>query len=542
VLACLHWLVFLWGCGDAPPVLSTDTDAGPGDAGPTGDGMIVSQPGPCAEFEAPMDILRSFPGRYEGNLLGSAADFEVPSGTCEQESASFPISAPGADRVVGLVGLQPGELYAVRLHSPDDLAMYIATGCLPGQRRGEIDGCLAFVDSAVENTELGIFAAPEDGTAYVVIDHFRPGEPPGGTFALDVYPPSCRDDNQCTDPALPYCVDHRCVECRSDFNCGARSRPVCEQRRNVCARGVDLCSDDDEGPVENDDDGPAGARDITPTGTEIHSQSGRICSASAQEADFYSFRVEEDGQDYEITLDWQDWYPGTELDLAIYDHAGRAYGMSYYQRPQQVRLTYLPRGTYYARVKPYGPPQRLATPYTIEAVNASASACSSVADCAASYQTQLFRAECQGSGACAYLEVNAPPPQRHKVGERCDSPDDCASGRCTVTPFVKDAHEKAFCTRPCTSDRDCEREPRLGTDFVCTDYYLDNVCVARCSDPEHCPVMLGSRPYQGLWHHLACQAQLGECQLSPPLRSQSPLRAVAEPRAQTFKFHVRGDR
>jgi len=47
----------------------------------------------------------------------------------------------------------------------------------------------------------------------------------------------CRDDTECEDDKLPYCVDYNCVECRGDTNCNS-TKPICDIQTWACMEDV----------------------------------------------------------------------------------------------------------------------------------------------------------------------------------------------------------------------------------------------------------------------------------------------------------------
>jgi hypothetical protein len=359
--------------------------------------------------------------------------------------------------------------------------------------------CLLYVDASTRGVERGRVVAPPSGSAYVVIDFFLSDDPADGEFSVDVYRTECDDASGCGG-ATEFCVDERCVECASSFDCPSAQSPVCDARTNDCRPPFAGCTADDAS--EDGNDGPAGAVDITPVGASS-SVGGAICNAPGEEVDFFRFTVSASGERFTLALDWTD--PEVDLDLELFDASGVRYGMSFWERPESVALTFLPAGTYYARVQRFGIASRSTTPYTLSAVRQGVAACGGVSDCAAEFDNQIFRGSCT-AGACRPID----PSSGLAVGELCDSASDCASGLCTSFFFNASADSRSACTIGCGDDGDCAA---VGAQFVCTDFLVDNVCVKKCSSDLHCPVVLSVPPQSGPWHRLSCNVSNGRCEL-----------------------------
>ena len=142
--------------------------------------------------------------------------------------------------------------------------------------------------------------------------------------------------------------------------------------------------------------------------------------------------------------------------------------------------------------------------------------CIDSSSCAAEYETQLYRGECNGNGACVAIENETPAAE----GEACDTGDDCDSGRCASFSFTADADTRAVCSSTCTTDTDCAG---LGDDYVCTDYLLENMCVQKCTTDDQCAVLIGNQPTceetdlaclqnPPAWTHLTCAVDTGRCE------------------------------
>ena len=139
--------------------------------------------------------------------------------------------------------------------------------------------------------------------------------------------------------------------------------------------------------------------------------------------------------------------------------------------------------------------------YTLTTERTSGQTCESPSDCAAEFDTQLFRGDCL-AGACEFI-VDQASGQR---GDLCDSPRDCGTGYCSLFSFTSAADERAMCTSRCGADSEC-----LAGE-VCTDYLIENICVAPCAADSDCAVLLGTPPQDTPWTHLVCEVETGHCQ------------------------------
>lgn len=474
-----------YACGGSEPA-EPDAGAPPIDATPP-DGFPA-----CAEFASPVATITAVPAALEGDLAGGGADLLGPTG-CAVEDAPFGMASIGADVVVALPNLDVGTEYVVRLDAPDDLAFYVVTGC--GSAEGPTDEeCLLFVDATVEAAEVGRFTAPAD-TVYVVVDYWAADEPESTGFTLEVYESVCESSSLCTGDT-PVCQDFRCVGCGSDFDCSDAGSPLCDEPTFTCVAGYSSCIGDDAAEVG--DDGPAGAT-LLGAGQLI---AANICNNPSAERDFYRFVVNQPGEHWTITLGWT---AAVDLDVIVFDEDGDLVGMSFYEEPEVVEMTYLPAGTYYAMVDYFAQTQTsMTTSYTISATRIVGDACNSAADCAAEFRNQIFRGDCVG-GACRAIDGGG----LRDPGERCDSDSDCvAAANCASFFFVADADTRMVCGDFCDSDADCAG---MGTDFVCTTYLSDNFCVEKCALDEHCPTVPYSYPDVLPWLRFTCQISTGRC-------------------------------
>lgn len=454
----------------------------------------------CMEFDAPTISFGELPLAWLGDLGEAGADVVAPD-DCQLVDAPFGVSTIGADAVVAIDGLIAGMEYVVRLDADDDLAFYVATGCSTesGPAGGE---CLLFVDATVDVAEVGRFVAPEGGRVYVIVDYWAAGVPNITDFTLEVYQAECETSDSCAAPK-PVCDDGRCVGCTSDFDCFDPATPLCDEPTFTCVPGAALCSGDDG--AENGDDGPAGASVLMPG----QLMQAAICNSPTSEHDFHRFRVTQPGEHWTITLAWT---AAVDLDLEVYDARGQLMGISFYEQPERVALTYLPPGDYYAMIDSYATTQTsVATPYGISAVRQTGGACTSAADCAVEYQNQVFRGDCV-DGACQRIQGLG----LREPGERCDSGSDCTpDSSCpslfsSLFFFIADADTRKVCGNYCADDGDCAG---LGPDFVCTTYMSNNFCVQKCTTDDHCPI----RPFVWAdpppWERYTCQLSTGKCYL-----------------------------
>jgi hypothetical protein len=434
----------------------------------------------------------SVPMHMTGRLDG--ADVEAPQ-HCAIVDAPYGVETAGPDAAVHIGGLVAGQPYMVRVRSTADLSFYVVTGCSTPSGPSDAE-CLLFEDAQPE-LEVGRFVATQPD-AYIVVDFFASHDPTDSTFTLDVYPAMCADSSECGD-ATPACVDGACVECVTSFDCHSADAPVCDDS-HACVAGVDACTGDD--PNEPANDGPGGATPIDVGYTGTASITGQMCSSPASEADFAKFDVTSVGESWTLSLAWTG---GRDLDLAVFDATGTPVGLSFYEQPETITLTYLPIGTYYVEVDEFS---SSADPspvtYTLTAQRTVGAGCTSAADCAAEHRNQIFRGQCS-AGACVTIDGQGMVPQ----GGACDSASDCGSGlSCPSFYFVADADTRDTCEPTCNSDADCAP---LGGDFVCTTYLYTNFCVHKCASDDQCPTSLSMQPTSGPWFRLTCDVPSGRC-------------------------------
>ena len=477
------WLLFVAAaCGGAPA--NAPADAGGGGGGTTSDAPVGLTA--CDEFET---TGIPAPAHVSGTLSGGN-NVESPS-ECQVTNAPYGTESAGPDQVVLVTGLAEGQTYVVDLQSTDDLLFYVATGC--GTSTGPTsDQCLLFEDATTTGPEVGQFVAPSS-SVYVIVDYYASVEPPnGGNFTLDVYQQSCTTNDQCAGSA-PVCSNGTCVQCATSFDCTLPTASLCDVVTSTCVAGTDLCTADDAD--EPNDDGPAGATVLVP-GTQVNAH---VCSNPSTEGDFYAFDVSSLGDVWDVTLGWSGQ---RDLQLEVYSATGELYGLSYWEEPERVELTYLAPGRYYAYVRELSSsPDSYPQPYSIVAQRTPGSPCQTSADCAADFRNQIYRGNCD-AGSCVDLVGSGAIP----LGGACDSQSDCAAGlECPSFYFVEDANTRDVCEPTCTNDSQC------GEGFVCTTYLQQNFCVQRCTDDMQCPVVTADQPQSGPWARLSCQVSTGRC-------------------------------
>jgi hypothetical protein len=479
----MRWaLVLLAACGGGSAIPTAD--GGATDA-PAGDAPIGG-----ASCNGTFDTNATPSPLHMSGTLSGANTVESPS-DCQTTNAPYGTESAGPDQVVLVDQLVPGMPYVVDLQSTDDLLFYVATGC-GGATGPTSDQCLLFEDATTTGAEVGQFVAPSS-SVYVVVGYYASVEPPdGGNFTLDVYPQSCTTDTQCSASA-PVCSNGTCVQCETSFDCTQASASLCDPTSNTCIAGTDSCTSDDA--VEPADDGPAGATVLTPN----VNVNAHVCSDPASEGDFYAFDVTALGDQWDITLGWSG---PRDLQLELYSSTGELLGLSYWEQPERVLLTYLTPGRYYAYVREQSSsPDSFPQPYSIVAQRTPGSPCQSSADCAAEFRNQIYRGSCE-AGACVDITGSGAVG----LGSACDSQSDCATGlECPSFYFVEDADTRDVCEPTCTDDAQC------GPGYVCTTYLQQNFCVQYCTDDLQCPVVTGDQPQTGPWARLSCQQSTGRC-------------------------------
>jgi hypothetical protein len=346
-----------------------------------------------------------------------------------------------------------------------------------------LDADGAFLASSLYDRPEGIdTGALSAGTYYVVVHQYEPAA---------------------TTAVTPYTLTARFPECDTSFDCEDPAFPVCSL--GACSPGPSECLDDDA--AENGDDGPAGATDVTPEADGAPTvTAAKICNVPASEVDFFKVTVD-DGDSLVATLAWEE--DGADLDLTAFTATGETLGITFWAEPEVITLTYLPAGTYYLRVQRFAQqaiPE--AMDYTLTVARTSGG-CTSAADCAAEHTTQFFRGSCDtDTGVCDFIRGDG----ALELGDRCDSPGDCASGRCSYLLFQSDAHH-SVCTVPCSSDATCT--DALGAGYACTTPFQQNICNPQCTTDTDCGANINnSNIDDGLpWKYLSCDVGTGVCNL-----------------------------
>ena len=457
--------------------------------------------------DAPADVSTPFPACHEFATLGitvpmhhagvlDGADVESPS-SCAQSNAPFGLESAGPDSVVQVAGLVPETPYVVHLTSASDLAFYVVTGCSTDTGPSSAQ-CLLFEDASTGTDEVGSFIAPGP-SVYVVVDYYASHAPSDATFSLDVYPQTCTSSAECTG-ATPVCEDGECVQCATSFDCTNPMLPRCDVAQHTCTPGIDQCTMDDA--AEPADDGPAGATVLVPDGDGVAQHAGEICSQPSTERDYLAFDVTTLGETWDLQLAWAGQH---DLDLEVVDATGTPLGLSYWEQPEHIRLTYLPLGRYYAVVREFSSsPDPSPVMYTVTSHRSLGAGCTTSTDCAAEHRNQIFRGSCT-AGACVAIEGSGALSE----GNACDSQSDCATGlECSSFYFVENASTRDVCARTCNDDDDCAA---LGASYTCTTYLQHNFCVQKCSDSLQCPTVVGTQPSSGPWYRLSCQQSTGRC-------------------------------
>lgn len=296
----------------------------------------------CAELDAPLMTVSSYPAMVTGNVTGGGADVDVGDGVCA-EQGGFYAPEVGEDVVVALTGLTAGASYGVILETDDDLGFYVITGCNEAGT-GPGDGqCLTYIDDSVVG-ERETFTAPADGVAYVVIDNAElDGAPASGAFTLEVVAAECEGLAGCASADEPVCLDY------------------------VCEAGASECTGDDAGDTATPpDDGPAAAQAIaTPTAGTPTVVTAAVCSQPATEQDWYELTTTAVGS-YVIALDWG--AAGVDLDVYLIDAEGTVVDGSAQEGDvaEGFQVDDLAAGTYSILVLQYEPTATAAaTPYTL---------------------------------------------------------------------------------------------------------------------------------------------------------------------------------
>jgi len=474
-------LVAVAACGggeparpDAPPVGDAPTDAP----------MFPA----CVEFDGTGVTVPA----HVSSTLGTAR-VQSPA-QCSDVDAPFGIESAGPDRVIPLRNLVVGTAYVVRVTSAEDLAFYVATGCST-ETGPSADQCALFQDRDTAGREVGRFVATSL-TAYVVVDFWESQPPSSLSFTLDVFPEQCQQASSTCSGTTPACFEGQCVACVTSFDCTFADAPVCGSNQ-ACGAGVDACAQD--GASEPTDDGPAGATLLALDGLGAASATGQICSSPRTEYDYYAFDVTALGEAWDLGVTWTG---GRDVDLSVYDAGGAELGLSFWEQPERIRLTYLPLGRYYVRIREFdSTPDSAPVAYTLSMQRTLGTACTGTADCAGEYRNQIFRGNCL-AGSCVSINGGGAVAE----GGTCDSESDCgASLHCPSFYFVADGDTRETCSRSCVSDAQC------GSGAVCTTYFTSNFCVPQCTENDHCPTDRSGAPSVGPWKRLTCDVPTGRC-------------------------------
>jgi hypothetical protein len=423
----------------------------------------------------PAGTISSYPGTFAGDTTNAGAEFTVAEGACATENAFF--DPVGNDQVVQLENLTPGQLYVVSVDSAAaDLSFYVAEMC---DAAGPTTGaCLLFNDATVAGTaEINAFRAPASGRVAVIIDSYDAAEL--GAYTLSVSEGECSTLYDCTTGAAPIC------DAGNTF---------------LCVPGPNTCTGDDAADTgATSDDGPGGAQVITGPTQVV---TGAVCAEPVGvEGDWFAVTVL-DGESVDLQLDFD--AGAADLDVYVFDGTGVLWGLTFWQAPETVNLTYLPAGTYYFMVNAFAPSGPAATAYTATFNVGPAQTCATSADCAAEYTTQVYRGNCAASGACEFIA-----PGAATNGAPCDSADDCMSGFCSYLFFESDAQD-SVCSTMCTVTQDCAA---VGAGLTCTTGFSTNFCLPSCANDIECGVVqTGAVNDPGeAWNYLTCTVADGTC-------------------------------
>ncbi len=338
----------------------------------------------------------------------------------------------------------------------NDIDVYLLDAGGDILQRGEAD---AGINEAIRGDDLLA------GTYYILVNQFLPMN--NGT-------------------AVSYTLRVAVPECDDAFDCTIAAAPTCNPAGR-CAVGPATCMGDDAGDAATGDDGPAAARTLV-TGV---ASTGSICPVRGEE-DWYKIIVT-NGQGIDLSVAWTG---AADLDPAILNASNEILGFSFYLNPENVKVTYLPAGTYYVRLVQFANmASTTSTMYTITATATAAQTCASSADCAAEHKTQVYRGNCSG-GSCQFIAAGM-----RAEGMACDTNNDCTNGRCSYLPFEADAQD-SVCTRTCMTGADCAAV--AGT--TCTMGLQTNICVPACANNLECGANPGSSTLDmnQPWNFLTC--------------------------------------
>jgi hypothetical protein len=283
--------------------------------------------------------------------------------------------------------------------------------------------------------------------------------------------------------------------CATSFDCTTAAAPTCAG--GACVAGPALCLSDDSGDSGSGDDGPAVATPLDETPV-----TAAICNQPAVEADFYRFTVV-DGSYLQLSLAWDG---AADLDLRVYDAAGRLFGMSLHRNPEVVEISLIGLGDHLVEVRrTAAQPIAAAVPYTLTATpHFFGVFCKIDSDCQTlRTSTGLYRSVCLGS-YCAFRASSALP-----AGAPCDSDANCASGRCSYTAFQSGAGA-SVCTESCIVDADCAAVPGAP---VCSSGRAPNICLPGCAVDTGCgtdPSTKSPDPGEP-WDYYSCTVAAQRC-------------------------------
>ena len=407
-------------------------------------------------------------------------------GTCTGDATGENDNGPAAARMIGfptagnptmsgasLCGTAQGDDWykftATAAGGVRITAAWTATADLDFRVYDAAGAQVASAASTVAQSETRLVTLAAAGTYYVQLRQYVPGS---GTP---------------TNDPIAYTIQLAIPECLTAFQCTAAGAPVCDTT-GTCVAGPDMCT----GDVGEPDDGPAAARDLTGAVGSPVALPGAVCNTPTGEADWYKVTVAA-GQGLVINTAFA---TGLDLDVDVFDSAGRLEGRTFWNNPEIITLTYLPAGTHYIRVALFASSATAAAePYTITATRSVAQTCATRTDCAATYTTQVYRGACT-AGACQFI-----PAGTTAEGQPCDSGDDCAGGACSYSAFERDA-DKSVCTKACASNADCAS---LGAGFTCTTGFQTNVCVPSCAADLDCGANVNATPAAGTtWSYFTC--------------------------------------
>jgi hypothetical protein len=316
----------------------------------------------------------------------------------------------------------------------------------------------------------------------------------------------CQTDAQCAGNAdKKFCnVDSFvCSQCNTDFDCTDATKSKCVEDKDgvkTCGTAND-CTDDDTS--EPNDDGVAGASELA-EGTEL---SRKMCSAG-DESDYFKFNAS-DTDNVTITITSATAAAAKQkLYAYVLDAKGEVYGLALHGDEDVIKLTFLPAGTYYVQVKALGTTaagEKATVDYKIALTRTTGTKCTSSADCAAEFEHQLFRGDCDTAvGVCKSVDGKG----TRALGEVCDDDADCKEGLCGGGGIGKNQDKISVCAVECGAADGSLDDSKCGAN-ICGLY---GACAPKCTVDEECPINgLSAEPPAGkAWAFLPCQN--GKCQ------------------------------